>query len=200
MIYQAMILLSNELNKYLHDIVPEDDEPVILGNISLYDSHGAQGGQNPLDNKIILSLVNLQEEATLKNQPYFKKYELDTEYENPPVFINLFLLFSITTSNYKNALIYLSHIIGFFQGKRIFTNKNTPIPIVNPKIEDMEDFRLIMDLYSPTFEESNYLWSSLGGKLFPSALYKLRIVSLKKQQTQETRKTIQEIQYVDKSL
>jgi hypothetical protein len=32
----------------------------------------------------------------------------------------------------------------------------------------------MMDMYSPTFEESNYLWGTLGGKQYPSVLYRIR--------------------------
>ena len=43
----------------------------------------------------------------------------EAHYDNPPVNLNLYLLFSVCMPNYEHALIYLSHVIGFFQGKEI---------------------------------------------------------------------------------
>jgi len=33
-------------------------------------------------------------------------------------------------------------------------------------------------LYTPTFEDLNYIWGTLGGKQYPSALYKLSLVTI----------------------
>lgn len=150
----------------------------MLGNIATYEQKNDNQGNGPsdeYDNKVIVTLVNLQEEKTLKNRPHFKVNSLDrTEYKNPPVPVNIYVLFTATNKNYQNALIYLSRIVNFFQGKSVFTNQNTPVPIVTPGIEGMDQFRMMMDMYSPSFEESNYLWGTLGGKQYPSVLYRIR--------------------------
>lgn len=187
MIYQALKLISIELNDYLNTLVDTDDDLVVLGNIGMIESKtevgGGSGGTAPLEDKILLTLVNIQEENTLKNLPAHRvdSFNKHTEYRNPTVNLNLYVLFSVTSNNYQNALLYLSRIISFFQGKRIFTNQNTPIPTATPSIEDMDTFRLILDLYSPNFEETNYLWGTLGGKQYPSALYKTRLVEIERE-------------------
>lgn len=194
MIYQALKLVSTELNNYLVAVATAPDDLVALGNIALFDSKTE--GNNTLEDKVIVSLVNLQEEKALKNQPARKVTTANqTEYRNPPVILNLIVLFSVTSSNYQNALIYLSRIISFFQHKRTLTNQNTPIPSVTPQIEGMERFKLIMDLYSPSFEETNYLWGTLGGKQFPSVLYKMRLVELEREDAiKDTRGVIEQIE------
>lgn len=178
MIYQVLRIITYELNEYFIQLEDNEDTFVILGNISTYEqkSDGPGGGPaHAYDDKIVVTLVNLQEEKTLKNRPHTRINALDrTEYKNPPVPVNIYVLFTATNGTYENALIYLSRVINFFQGKLLFTNQNTPVPNVTPGIENMERFRLMMDMYSPSFEESNYLWGTLGGKQYPSVLYRVR--------------------------
>ena len=57
---------------------------------------------------------------------------------------------------------------------RELTTSRVPI---NP-VDKLESFKLIFDLYSPTLEEVNHLWGTLGGKQYPSVLYKLRMLEL----------------------
>lgn len=178
MIYQVLRVVTHELNQYFIQLENEDATFVTLGNIASYEQKNEGQGNGPtdeLDNKVVVTLVNIQEEKTLKNRPHSKINPLDrAEYKNPPVPINIYVLFTATNKNYENALIYLSRVVSFFQGKHLFTNQNTPVPSVTPGIERMEKFRMMLDLYSPSFEEANYLWGTLGGKQYPSALYRIR--------------------------
>ncbi len=196
MIYQALKLIVSELNTYLD---PVEGDQAVLGNIALYESK-LEGSQ--LTDKVVATLVGIQEEASLKNRPPYRVNSLQqTEYKNPPVTLNLKLLFSVTTENYNNALVYLSRVIAFFQHKRSFTNQNTPVPPATPEIEGMQRFKLLLDLYSPSFEENNYLWGTLGGKQFPSALYKVRLVEIAREDAlKESRGVIKNIETTGKTL
>ena len=40
-------------------------------------------------------------------------------------------------------------------------------------------FKLIFDLYSPSLEETNHLWGTLGGKQYPFVLYVMRMLDLR---------------------
>ena len=88
------------------------------GNIALLENNGT-GGENPIEQKVVLSLVNIEEEKRLKNTPPYKKQNGEVEFINPPVYVNLYLLFSANFDNYNNALIRLSRVIEFFQGKTV---------------------------------------------------------------------------------
>ena len=46
-------------------------------------------------------------------------------------------------------------------------------------LDQLETFKLIFDLYSPTMEEVNHLWGTLGGKQYPFVLYMLRMLELR---------------------
>jgi hypothetical protein len=105
-------------------------------------------------------------------------------YENPPIFLNFHILVVATHSNYANALLMLSRAIRFFQSSNVF-NQDSVAPAslttnapTNP-LDQLESFKLILDLYSPTMEEVNHLWGTLGGKQYPFVLYTLRLLELK---------------------
>jgi hypothetical protein len=43
----------------------------------------------------------------------------------------------------------------------------------------LSEFKLIFDLYSPSLEEVNHMWGTLGGKQYPFALFNMRLLDLK---------------------
>lgn len=187
MIAHALIIVMNELNKHLADTSakPELDPPKAeLGNLAEGFATGTGGGGVSRD-KLYLSVVNIKEEKTLKNQPNYTRNDatLKAVYENPPVFLNFLVLVAATHTNYANALTVLSKAIRFFQFRNVFTQDNVaPESItgvtIDP-IDQLESFKLIFDLYSPTLEEINHLWGTLGGKQYPFVLYMVRMLDLK---------------------
>lgn len=138
----------------------------VIGNIVRWDSDGAPG---ELSNRIVVTLVNLEEEKTLKNEPHYIKLNQSAQRVRPPVFLNLYLLFTCTHSDYATALTMLSRLIGFFQVQNSFdtVSANVAFPAGLEKVT--------LDLYSLSMEQLNHLWGILGSKHFPSTLYKLRV-------------------------
>lgn len=198
MILKSLNLIAKELNSFLDESESPTDPLVILGNIAHYDNTQTNNSVNSLHNKIVLTLINAQQENTLKNIPNYTVVNGTTEYKNPPLYLNLYVLISSTNSLYNNALTYLSRIVTYFQDKNIFTIKDS---LTHNSLEEslqMKDFRLIVDLYSPTFEEINFLWSTLGGKQLPSVIYKIRMIELKPEDKKETRGLIKEIEINEK--
>jgi Pvc16 N-terminal domain len=197
MFIHSLQIIRQELNAYLNSIGPDSNDEVQLGNISQLDIP-AQGEIGGMKNKIVISLINVREEKTLKNSPFTRRNDvtLKTEYFNPPVFLNLYVLISACQDNLVNALTYLSRITTFFQSKNVFTHQNT-VPITDtttvPESEKMEEFKLIMDLYSPSFEELNHIWGTLGGKQLPSLVYVVRLVEVKPKKLNATSGVIEEI-------
>ena len=57
----------------------------------------------------------------------------------------------------------------------------------------LAEFKLIFNLWSPTFEEVNDMWGMLGGKQFPFALYSMRMLELRFQATQRESGLITEV-------
>ena len=201
MIDSALILLREELNEYIRSL-PSNPDPsyVVLGNVATIDNDSS----DELRGTLIVSLVNIEEESTLKNgKAYHKMPNGTVRYENLPVYLNLYLLFSANfPDNYTNALIRLSQTLRFFQGKHAFNLRNTISPTIlaavsdplNPEREVLAGLELYLDLYTMTFEQINHLWGSLGGKQIPFVMYKLRMVMLREPKYNMEGALIEEIQ------
>jgi Pvc16 N-terminal domain len=176
MIREALSLLCEELRSYVS--LRDPSVNVIIDNIGLFET--SRG--DTLTNNIIITLVNIEEESTLKNQLALRRPFIDkAAYVNPPVYLNLYILFTANYSgtDYPLALQRLSFIIRFLQSKNSFSSSSSvsggSIDVTN---EDVTDLRFTLELYTLTFEQINHLWGSLGGRQIPFAMYKLRLVAI----------------------
>ena len=171
MIFETLKFLSEEVNKYLSLKMGVLAEPRLkIGNVSLaLDT--TLTGVNSLAGKAILSLVNVEEDKVAKQQENYARADSSAIYKNPPLYLNLYVLFSINKPEYDDCLQWLGHIMQFFQHQQVFT------PITHPNL-DPKIPKVIVDLFSLNFEQVNHLWSTLGGKYLPSVLYKIRQISV----------------------
>jgi hypothetical protein len=171
MINETLKFLSEEINKYLSlKLGPNTDPRLVLGNVAkAMDSES--NGTNALSNKAILTLVNIEEDRIARQQENYVKTESGVTYKSPPLYLNLFILFSINRTEYGESLKWIAHVIQYFQYQNVFT------PISHPAL-DSRIQKIVVDLYSLNFEQINHLWSTLGGKYLPSVLYKIRQVTL----------------------
>lgn len=191
MIAHALGIILNELNRHLTaynlpDATDTESNRAILGNIAEGLASGSANG-GVARNKLVLSVVNIREEKALKNLPNYVRNDakLRAVYENPPIYLNFQVLLTATHQDYGGALLMLSRGLRFFQSQNIFTQHSvdpaslTPPPGLTHPLDQLDAFKLIVDLYSPTMEEINQLWGTLGGKQYPFALYTLRMLDLK---------------------
>jgi hypothetical protein len=183
MISHALTIVVNELTKHLTEAYQSAAGSVRLGNMA----EGLGGGNGSVNRDILdLSMVNIREEKALKNLPNHMRNDvtLRVVYENAPVFLNCQILVVATHSDYTNALLMLSRAIRFFQYKNVFNQDNVAPESITANapsntLDQLETFKLIFDLYSPSMEEVNHLWGTLGGKQYPFVLYSLRMLELK---------------------
>ena len=174
MLRESLQFLADELNKYLVQKLgaSQDDERVVLGNVAkAYDNAQPALGEIPIGNKAILSLINIEEDKVAKQQENFVRTDTNVRYKNPPVLLNVYILFSLNRNAYTDSLLWLSYIVQFFQHQNIFTPLTHPT--LNTRIK-----KLMVDLYSLNFEQVNHLWSTLGGKYLPSVMYKIRQLTI----------------------
>jgi len=133
---------------------------------------------NTTDN-IYITLLNLEEERVLKSQLKYRPYSNTAVRQyNPDIRLNLYLLFTaqFQKMNYLTSLKYISEVITIFQGKNVFNWEDfTTVcpPDYAPGLQ-----KLIVELYSPTFEQNNQIWQILGSRMMPFVLYKVRMITL----------------------
>jgi hypothetical protein len=200
MLSHALTIVTNELERHLSETYgpPAVAPQVRLGNIA-EGVGGGNPGAIPRD-LVGVSMVNIREEKTLKNlaAPLRNDATLSVAYQNPPIYLNFHILVFATHVNYSNALLLLSRTIKFFQFTNVFDQDSVaPASLVtnapaNP-LDQLENFKLIFDIYSPTMEEVNHLWGTLGGKQFPFVLYTLRLLEMKFRATQAVAGLITEV-------
>lgn len=118
---------------------------------------------------VMLTLINLKEEQTLKNTAYSRvnNNTMKTEYFNPYVFLNAYIMFSSRRATYRDSITDIAKIIRFIHGQNTFEATFNGM-----------DYRVVLNMYSPTFEELNHIWAILGGKVFPSIMYVMRVAEL----------------------
>src|SRR6478736_6357113 len=196
MIAHALSIVRSELDRHLVSYGPAAPQAE-LGNVGEVLAGGNNGQER---GRIVLSVVNLQAERTLENLPNYVRDDtaLQVRYENAPVFLNLAVLVTATHVNYSDALLALSRAILFFQHRQVFTpdtvdpaSITTNLPI-NP-LDQLAEFKLIFKLSSPTLEEINQLWGTLGAKQLPFALYSMRMLEMQFEATQSEGGLITEV-------
>jgi len=182
MIAHALSIVRSELDRHLVSYGPAAPQAE-LGNVGEVLAGGNNG---PARGRIVLSVVNMQAERTLENVPNYIRDDtaLQVRYENAPVFLNLAVLVTATHTTYMDALVALSRAILFFQHRHVFTPDNvdpssltTNAPV--NALDRLEDFKLIFKLSSPTLEEVNHLWGTLGARQLPFALYWVRMLEMR---------------------
>ncbi len=182
MIDNALKVIASEVNKYVLRKLDPDRDPsstkrIATGNIARLQETESSGSRTESSSAPgILTLVNIEEERTLKSPNNFIRVNDKTAYRNPGIPLNLYCLFAVNHSSYDISLQYLSLIIQFFQFRNVIDHINTP-PDNGLALDEKID-KLIFDMVSMNAEQVNHLWAILGGKYLPSVLYKARMVTI----------------------
>lgn len=150
-IYESLSFLTNEINKFLNQrLGPTTNPRLVLENIA--KNSDIVTGDNYLLNKIVLSLLNVEEDNVANK-------------------FNFYILIAAKFSTYSDDLKAINLITQFFQSNKIFT------PVTNPGLDE-RIVRINVDLYNLKFEEINHIWSVLGNKYIPSIMYKVKVESI----------------------
>ena len=188
MIFEVLQIITEEINNFFD--IEIEEKPVSMDNIAFIESE--QGNQGETNN-VLLTLLHLQEEPTLKNVPNYEIEGTKVVYKNNKVSLNLFVMFAANKDTYTESLKHISKVIEFFQSKRIFTQANTSFDRDLEGMDKINDFRFTVDLFTPSFEEMNFIWGTLGGKQYPSVIYKVSVLQVERNVTQSEGSLITEI-------
>lgn len=201
MIDSALLLLRGELENFIQNDKDDNSINVDLRNIAMFE----KGQDDELSDKIIISLVNIEEESTLKNGSNLRNNSGRYEYISPAVNLNLYLLIvsnlsikndeGLQENSYFKSLSGLSYVIEFFQHRCSFSLNDSPTFQTQDRLKnpEMQDLKLFIDLYTLTFEQINHLWGSLGGRQLPFVMYKARMVSIQNRNVKKDAPIIEEV-------
>lgn len=116
------------------------------------------------ENQLILSLVNIEEELSLRN------FAEINNLAPPMLHINLYVLISayFNASDYVESLDSISHVISFFHQKPVFTPQNTKMP---GKIID----KFVVEFCNVDINTFALLSQTTGVNNMPSVLYKVQL-------------------------
>lgn len=146
---------------------------------------------------VILSIVNIEEDKTQKNQSVFIRETNDNtnilRYKQPTQHLILSLLFSSYNKDLANYLIgidKLKTIINYFQQNNSFYYKNDdsemidyPTFLTKTELEQANYTKITTEFVSLSMEQLNQMWSYLGSKYMPSVLYKMRLCDIQSTDT-----------------
>ncbi len=186
MVDQVLDIIVRELDSYIKSVNGVDSsatEPIVeLGNIAGCKLAGSL--ESGVEQKVVVSLVNIAEESTLKNKMPGQQRGGGTFYEEyPPVHVNLYLLFTANFEKYNKAISHLFRVMEFFQGRKEFGLSDALFPaehINEVNNLDPED-KILVELHTLNFEQINDLWGSLGGRQMPFVLYRARLIPIRMQ-------------------
>lgn len=194
MIHSALEFLTAELNSFIKMKV---GDPV--GNRVYLSSVTNETGLAIPDQSLGLSLINIEEERSIKEQKStFLNGVGKVERRNPEIQLNLYILITANfqnkqldtpTDDYVEGLKQLSYAILFFQSKNVFTRGNSPI-LAN---YDEALSKIVVELYSYSFEQLYNFWSVVGAKYLPSVLYKVKTIRIQENALQESGEPIEKI-------
>jgi hypothetical protein len=166
MIYEALSCITEEISEFFRSKLRINEEKIVLSGLINQDGTVAIQGEN----KVVVTLINIEKEPTVKGVSGGGSRTFSNS--SSPVSINIYVLFSayFSSTNYPEALRFLSFVIAFLQDKSVFSQSNTPR--LDESIE-----KLTFELESVGSEKLNNIWSTLGAKYMPSALYKVRMLT-----------------------
>jgi len=173
MIYKVLKALSDKLDHELN--LPDPEYPVqepvdvVIDSIAKEDNDATA-----ISNKVVISLLSVEEESALKNTSRYEPIypegsDVPRGYKkkNPAAYLNLYVMVAANRDNYEIALRNISKVIQTFNTEKTFVNET-------------QGFSIKLQLHPLPFDQLSYVWGLLGGKVIPSALYKISIVKIQK--------------------
>lgn len=178
MIDNILDVIREELDTFMKLKMGDDREQYV----QLVPVVDMEGKAPVTENTVYMSLIRIEEDKINMSDGGEREYiGSKVHFYNPPVKINLYVLFSAAYSdgqekNYKEAIKRISQVLAFFQAKNVFTTANSPRL-------DAAVGKLSVDLHNTGMEEQNNLWSMLGSLYRPSVLYRFRALMIQEKRT-----------------
>lgn len=173
MIKEVLTILRNKLNDSVNGLKDgqHSGDIAVVDDIAKHDDD-----TSGLDDKVVITLLNVEEESTLKNRSWYTRTTIsenppvyDMKKQNPPAYLNLYLMIAANRNAYDKSLSDISKVIEIFQTNNVLEYTDSDVG---------KSFKFRIELHSIPFEQLSYIWGLLGGKVMPSALYKVSVVKI----------------------
>ena len=165
MINKSLTYIKSYLSKTLAESEPTKGREVELSTLD-------RNGQ-PINGDVLITLVRIEEERSTPSLNVYHYTKNDNgnndnvAIANPPIILNLYILITAQAEPYETALTLISKVISTFHAKRFFDADEINIDGIDS---------LALDMFSPTYEQNNSLWQTLGVKMMPAVMYKVRAI------------------------
>lgn len=170
MIDRALEHLATHLNNHLRRNFRVVEDIAVVSNL-----HEAGGTPATVAaNKIVLFLSGIERDTLAHRAGASRGAPGPVQVrEVPPVYLNLLVMCAANFggSQYPQALKFLSSAIAFFQATAVFDHQNTPD--MDSRLE-----RLVLNIENIGSQDMHSLWSIHGGRYLPSALFRVRLITL----------------------
>lgn len=170
MIDRVFEQLAAHLNSHFRRLFDAVEDIVVVSN--LQELGGVAIVQ--ATNKLVLFLSGVERDTVAHRATAVPMTYANGVIQNaPPVYLNLLVMCAANFSgtHYPEALKFLSAAIAFFQGNPVLNHQNTPD--MDRRLE-----RLALNMENLSSQEMHSLWSIHGGRYLPSALFRVRMITL----------------------
>ena len=148
--------------------------------------------EGQVEKSLFITLVRSEEETSVKQPNAQLRTNAEGNkhyYVNPDVCLNLYILIS-SHAEYGLALQQINDTIYYLNSIYHYQEDST----ISDEIK-----KLSIELQSPTAEQWNSLWQTLGGKVVPSVLYKVRMITISAISSNKEAKLVEEVIVDEKS-
>ncbi|MBX9446303.1 DUF4255 domain-containing protein [Dickeya chrysanthemi] len=165
MLHAAIHYLTKQLNQYLKNTLNLHDDVVVIANPADDD-----GKMFPLTkNKLVVFLSNIEKETvTYRNNAANpgNRFAVST----PPLFVRVSIVVAanFTGTQYAEGLQVIAHAMAFLHKNALLNRYNAPDM-------DQEIEQLLLEMDSLPRHELGNMWTMLGSRYLPSAVYRLRV-------------------------
>jgi hypothetical protein len=156
MIYEVLQTIADNLNVYFRSKLKIQENKAELS--ALVNQDGTIAIQS--ENKILVTLVNIEKEPFSVSSQIVGRQKLS---------LNIFVLFScyFSNSNYSESIRFLDLILTYFE-------ENPTLNAVGPFQDKVNNIKIEIETYN--VEKAHNIWTTLGAKYIPSAMYKIRMI------------------------
>lgn len=159
MIDSVLNCVSEKLNEYLTGFYEVPEKLAALGV-------PGEGGMEESENRIMISLLNVEREAATGISAGIGGGSGGAFVRQPAWHLNIYFVVAAVFEGkrYEDGLRMLSGALGFFQQYGVFQQPGGG--------------KFTVELVSLSIQELSNVWSILGGKYYPSAVCKIRMLTL----------------------